>query len=609
MIKEIFSSTESGFLRVGGSLQHLYKQARAISDLSTDIASRLSGDELKHNIMVLQALLRQLRTHDEHSQKGLGTLNSLQEQIFKLRNQLHNFSKTTMNLRAISNLIRIETARLKSEETGFHALSDDVRKFADDVTRKATDLSQLTDQMLGITMGALKKMKDFAKDHQSQAMAVFNQTMQSLEAVEGRYQSSDLIIRDIADRWSQISRNINEVVMSMQFHDITRQRIEHVCEALDTIQNLAATPTNIKSVNYTDKRSQETFSSLLKGKEDYSLGKAVLAIPLCEVQVAQLQHATDDFIQAIEKIVKNLVSISQEISLISQETQTLGRSGNEQGDSFLADLQNNLALLAKSIIVYKSINREWCTSLEQVRQTLTGMSGFIREIEKIGIDTKTLALNACIQAAHIGDEGASLGVLAESIRALSTETSLTMDEISISMGNIMHQAASLASLEQDGEKSQGRIESEIEQEIIQMLAPIKDLDQEICDHLIQIEEKGQAVIHEINSSASEVGTHKLIDDRISSVLEAMRTFIDETKSACTDVVDCHDAIKMDGLEHRYTMEKEREIHQAALLTSAAVIATPVKEETADIHQEAKQSETHSAMPQSDEGLGDNVELF
>lgn len=609
-LQGLIMNSESSFLQVGESLQHLYQRARIMSDLSTRVASRLSGEELRHDMDVLQALLEQVRIQDDYSRKGMSTLTSLQDRICHLQDQLGTFSRTIKNLHALSNLIRIETARLRNNETGFTALSDDVRRFAGDVTKKSSDLTELTEKMLEIIVNILKRMKEFERVHKVRALIILEQAEQGLAAVESRYQSSDSIIRDIAARWLQISRNINEVVTSMQFHDITRQRIEHVCDAIVDIQNLTD-PT--KQINEMDNKlwnNPNSFPLAVQRSNEPASSKIGLVIPLCEVQAAQLQHASDDFASAIDRISSNLISISGEIAAISDKVSLFGRSDSKGSTSFLSDFQERLTQLSKSMVGYWDINREWQASLEQVSSTISGMSEFIRDIEKIGIETKILALNACVQAAHIGDEGVSLGVLADSIRDLSTETTQKMDEISASMTSIMDEAGSLTSLElrQNSIKYNAH-ESETEVEILQMTLPLKKMDQEISDQLIQIEQDGKSIIREINTSTDEISAHKSIESEMGIVIEGVRELVEGMRSLNPSVQSYQKEKEIEGLLNRYTMEQEREIHNAILVSAESPI---LMSETAAIEAKfppVEEGEISSKGPSTDNELGDNVELF
>ena len=68
---------------------------------------------------------------------------------------------------------------------------------------------------------------------------------------------------------------------------------------------------------------------------------------------------------------------------------------------------------------------------------------FIGDIEKIGIEIRMIGLNACIRAAHVGEKGTALGVLADSIHQLSGDTSGLTDAISENLKKVIQAAREL----------------------------------------------------------------------------------------------------------------------------------------------------------------------
>ena len=78
----------------------------------------------------------------------------------------------------------------------------------------------------------LKRIDQFETSRHGQAVQILEGTGQCLNSLTEKHRLSSLAVQDVNARWGRISRAIGEVVSSLQFHDITRQRIEHVKEAL-----------------------------------------------------------------------------------------------------------------------------------------------------------------------------------------------------------------------------------------------------------------------------------------------------------------------------------------------------------------------------------------
>ncbi|MBI5593939.1 MAG: hypothetical protein HY881_26105 [Deltaproteobacteria bacterium] len=442
ILNALAASTEGEFIQLGEKLQEFYFRTRGLSDLSSEVAGCLSGEELKQNMEGLQAVFAQVQEQDELSGKGVSVLSSLLCRFEAIATQLGRFDQTIRNLRVLCNFIRIESSRLGDRDTGFTALGEDVRKLAGNVTEKSAELMNHSENLAEMIRQGLKRMTDFEKKQQGHARLILDQAVQNLSAMTQRHQSSSETLGEIATRWKRISQSIGEVVASMQFHDITRQRLEHVRDALGDVGEKLGPEVSAKA----DKNSSGPWRLFQKRAGNGSDGITGLsdAIVPCQVQSVQLKDADTDMLSAVGRIIENLKRIGSEITVMAGEMRSLAGAGSQKEESFLSDLEKKFSLLAGALASYGEINREWSASMERVTASARDMTLYIREIDRIGIQMRMIALNAGIHAAHLGQEGAALGILAESISRLSNETSRKIDEISGTLRAVMDEAGSFA---------------------------------------------------------------------------------------------------------------------------------------------------------------------
>lgn len=67
--------------------------------------------------------------------------------------------------------------------------------------------------------------------------------------------------------------------------------------------------------------------------------------------------------------------------------------------------------------------------VDRLREQLDGVEEIVREIGSISDLTKLLSLNAQIEAAHAGDQGAGFAVVAQEVRALAERTAVSLEAI------------------------------------------------------------------------------------------------------------------------------------------------------------------------------------
>ena len=203
----------------------------------------------------------------------------------------------------------------------------------------------------------------------------------------------------------------------MQFHDITRQRIEHVQQALAGLG-----PHERSAGNAGPQRVGEFLFGCIRQKPKGTGEDLRLAGDVCHLQIAQLHYARDELVSAVNNILDNLNALADLVAEMARETSKMAGAADETGQSFLTGVEAGFSSVTSALKAYGEADRELSLAMGSVGSMLGEMSEHTGNIESIGEKIKRLALNATVKACHIGEEGATLGVLAEAIHQLSVET-------------------------------------------------------------------------------------------------------------------------------------------------------------------------------------------
>ncbi len=591
ILHELAEGTEGEFIRLGEKLQDFYFRAKTLSDLSSQVAGCLSGETLQQSMNGLQTIFTQVQQQDELSGKGIAVLSSLLNRFNHIKTRMERFDQTIRNLDVLCNFIKIESARLGSKDTGFSALGDEVRKLALNVAAKSAELTAHSEKLAAMIRQGLQRMRDFEKQQQGRARTILDQTVQSLSVMTRQHQSSSKTLEEIATRWKRMSQSIGEVVASMQFHDITRQRIEHVRDALQDVKEklrpAASTPEPHDRISHLVTH----WRHLMQFHHKEIIPALSSAVIPCEVQSIQLKDAETDMTAAVERIIRNLTQIGDELAVMTEDLQTLTVSGAKNEESFLSGIEKRLSSLADAIAAYRAMNREWAASVQTITSLAGNMSVFIRDIEKIGIQMQMIALNACIHAAHIGQEGAALGTLAESIRQLSDETSKKIEQISTDLKAVMTEAGTFTGTSETEELIRNNpvtasiSHSELSdpsRQIDSMIAPLHQMDQEVSDLLRQIHLDGSTLTQDIETTVEGIDVHHSISAKVREVTATLEAMVAEAKQFCPTASPETTPGLATEMAERYTMEREREIHQSiAGGAAAAAVAGTVSANIAD----------------------------
>ena len=601
---KLASGTEGDFLSIGERLQNFYLQARDLSEKSSAVASRMGGEDMVLAGEKLHRIFIQIKNLDAKSSKGTEILGTILNEFEKMITQIDGFTEIVRNLRVICSFIKIENARIGCKDSGFETLSEDIGKLALNIESKSGNLIEKTNHLRSLVRKNFENMLDFDSRQRGRSRMILDATVKNMDSLQEERELSLTTLVDISTQWDQITRNIGEIVSSMQFHDITRQRIEHVRDNLkeateelkreDGRKSAGGLLLSLMALFHRNGGSQrgDRFRYITKSVQTWEVGRA------------QLDNAGHEVLSAIERIMENLHLIACRVGEMSEKTRTLAGSTDDPANSFLARLEDSFAILSTSVSEYVRINGELSEAVQQVAGAVGSLSAFMNDIQIIGIEMKMIALNACVHAAHVGNQGMGLGVLADAITGLAVDTSRHTDLITEKLKTILLIADGLSTdvALKITEHESG--EGAVIQDLAEVSGRLRSVDEEIKPLLGHIHTAGQTLSEEVESTIAGIGVHDKISTGITRINERMEDAVAKMQYMLP-VVDHID--KREQLEEqtaKYTMERERKIHDSVVMQAALPqLAVNAAEKGEQITQESED------IQKDKEELGDNVEFF
>jgi len=579
-LTHLAGATEDEFLQIGSRLQEFYLRSSAISNLANQLVNVVSGgqtlaliDRLREMLTDMEAYLAGARVRNRHSCETLSSITSLLDQV---SHPLEGFQKMTKALRMLGISTKIESSRLGDMGAGFLTLAQDVEKLSQLVSEKSANIlghRQVLASMIGNNLRLMHTNESAQDSKLGSVLANTSRSLEELIEVTGRCSTFGVMISSIS---SEVSDNINEVVSSLQMHDMTRQKIEHVVEALKLL-----------FANIAESASKSTDGVFQKQL-------VIEAGDVCELQSAQLHHATSDLSNAVASIAGNLRSVADKQSSMAAETLSTTGIADSAGGSFMDTIRKGLATVTGVLAACSQSDREMSATLHRMAETMQEITGFVGDIEDIGSEIDLIALNSQIKAAHTGKEGAALGVLAEAIKRLSVDAINQTAAVSDILMQINTSTTNLFSEATEETKLLDVRITAMEDELGTILDSLGEMNRNLIAMLSTLNEQVGQLTDDIDRETGSIDVHtrvRLISDRVESALERIVENSREIEPASSEFKK-----NLRHMEERYTMESERHIHEALARKRSGqdVVAKQVKAQDSS---------------QDDSEFGDNVDLF
>lgn len=372
-------------------------------------------------------------------------------------------------------------------------------------------------------------------DHHKRVATDRESLDQSAEEYNSRNDSYQVHSNKLNDLGLALSRSIAKVVIALQFHDITSQRLQHICEVFSEI------------CEHFDKASNEDTGQSF-GEMTYFYHRAsVLQVRQIESVIEGIQTAEND----IREGLLELSGIGQDLLNRSNELQNFRI---KEGDT-----DNNVKMLLDNLFVQSmNICQEVC---KVVRESGSNVNvNTVDELESICETIKMLGANLEEQASSGGaDQAAVLS------RQLVEFSQTLRDAIHELQAGLQHHAE-----ENDLEKHVQELREFIEKEW-----DVRTEREEQAEKLLEeIDQIRKVSLGDISTLVSEMEDTRnrllgnmrfteIIRERVSKLTDPLNEIIAWTGEEQTDEKILGNVQTMvDQLLTKYTMASEKDVHLA-----------------------------------------------
>jgi hypothetical protein len=562
--------TEQDFLTVGGKLMEFTTAARQISADMAALSELISGEESRHACQVLTRVLEQSRLIEARAEAGDQALAAVNEANRRIGSTFRSFRDTVSVFQVLGSLTRIETSRLGRAGSEFGHLGEEVSTLTKSIEsggqgilEASTALHRKMDAVIARISGLrARKLQELPE-----LVAKVKTGLESLEEVRLRGRESSL---RQAEGYAQVSASIEDLIPAIQFHDVTRQQIEHVADALHRLGG----------------SSKEACGGGSTGP--LNLGTVLT------LQSSQLASAEQIFASSVERIERDLDTIAERVAGMAEASKTLlGSAGGERG-SFFVQMEGLFTAILKILRACHQAEIETESALCEFESTVARMQKSVSEIREIEIRIGRMAINAMVRAAQIGGAGKALQVIADMMQRLAFDSNAITDQVTAALGAITGAVHGRAG--ESGEPP-GKVQSEAEVMACEMRATVLELhssDESSFSRLSEIAVLSSGLHNGIQACRSRFSAGSAfagVVQRTRTVLEGIAAYAAPGR---LEAVGSSAERHMEGLAKHYTMQAEREVHES-VARGTAIFAFPV-------------SEVPVVVPEGDD-LGDNVELF
>lgn len=346
---------------------------------------------------------------------------------------------------------------------------------------------------------------------------------------------------ELAGQIAALARDIRAKVAvalgALQIGDITRQRLEHIAEAVDLLD-----------------------AHVAQCEDD---GAARQAIDLVTALLAaQAADTVQDFHRETDRLTDSLRGIAPDAERLA-DMQQGGEDGNEGGRG--GDIQRLLHRLEQDISEIASVTRQLCAAEadsaklgQATSEAAESLFDRLKAVNRIQKDVEQMAWNTALQCRGLGSDGRGLAVISEEIQTFSRHLAGVWAMVSHSFDRI--DAASRA-IEAPGaaDAAEG---SDIGDMLVQSLDAIRGGSARMVESLSGVDREAMQIGTMLRDTTDGIGREAGIGPALSDAAERLASLAQAGGGVCEEALPQSVATVMAAIAARYTMGRERDIHRA-----------------------------------------------
>lgn len=580
-LEAVNRDSESTFMRIGEQLESIYTEALNLQNEATstvDLIGQRSDDDVLAEVFGLTTdCVKELWNWESRISTRLTHLGEVAEYLGHLAPSSFELTGIARLLNTINFYFAVESSRHNESSEAFSAyiavlgkLVRNILQVTEDIQRESNDAQNAQNHActsLGDGIAELKTLAGVADAAMQEASSEVNEIVKLTSAA----------MTHIAKLSNDVSEQMGNVVLALQFHDIVRQQIEHVVEALRDVERLADTAC----------ASEEYRAMNIKDIE--------CAYSILSVQSLQIKQATSTIKNAHLTIHRSFANIGNHSDAL-----VAGIAAVDDNPGSSTDLANGLGGLSEAMSSLQHLlsdaqilGGQAGDAAELAAKATLLLSTRAEQVDDISLDINIQALNAVITSVRLKDKGVTLMVLAKEVTALSRKCDKCVTRIVDDLERIKDMAVKVT--ENDFVESEDTVSSL--SAAVQRISDVRSAYESRSESMVERAKRVQMMIMDTGGMLEFLP--KMADqfDQYSTTIEGiindLRVFLPKGYTG--------DQRLLDEQAKRYTMAIERDTQQGLQTVRASTERRKIEEFT--------MGGCKPQMSPVDDNLGDNVELF
>lgn len=549
-ITALNESSAKDFLTLNNNLKENYKLAEKISNNAKQLFEILAGKDRNYLLNKLETfhtgLKFQIDGFSDSVIKGSKVLEKIQGEFNALFIPIKNFNQNLMTLNFLLANLKLNLTYLNHEEIVINKADQLINKIKS-IKELYDDFDNKTDKIKALSV-SMQEFFSQLKEQQSITLeTILEQIQTSVTVLTAKYQEASVQMPILTKKSQDYFDNVNKIITNLQFHDIIRQKMEHVQKThKEIIDELNAFNFNDTNALLTDHASK-----FLQIKD------------IAGIQVAQLIHTNQEYQDAIEKITVNFLQIGDDMKSVAEMCTSFSGQPKKGGTHF-REIEVNLEKSVELINKFGTDGELFSSKVKTIVASIINLKEDIRIIQDECEFIKITLGEIFEIIINQGERIPEINKLAKQVSDISKSIRVELDSISQYFKTAEDETVILETLVENNFET--KFSSNLQKFAESIFSIVKILNSDnvqVETILAENGDLGHRLSVDIQTSIEKVKYYDFFEQIIEEIiLELNNIYLTIRSDAMAKSEE--QAIDLESLKKRYTMQSQRTIHSRVL---------------------------------------------
>ncbi|RLD63276.1 MAG: hypothetical protein DRI95_11930 [Bacteroidetes bacterium] len=546
-ITTLNESSAKDFLNLNNNLKGNYKVAESISGNASKLFKILAGKDRNYLLSKLDSyhtgLKIQIDDFIEYVTSGARILDTIQSSLNAVYIPVKNFNQNLMTLNFLLANLKLNLTYLNEQDKIIDRIDELVLKIKS--TKEGYDSLENKINRLKVEVQAVFDFFKNLKERQNVTLeTLLEQIKSSIIILSAKHQEASVQMPILAKKTEDYFENVSKIITNLQYHDIIRQKMEHVQLTHKEIID------ELNSFDFSDKETElaEHTRKFLKIRD------------IASVQVAQLIHTNQEYQEAIEKITKNFLEIGEDMKSIAAMCSTFSGQSPTHGVTHFREIERKLERSVDLISKFSIDGEEFSNKIGSIKVACDSIDNELSGLSKMSKEVSDSVIVISQMLDNVEEEVPGLQKLKLQIEDINSNVHEELELIKSHYIDVNDELDSIGTIVEGDYENEFKLKLQKISESIYSIVKVLNEDNSVVEEILeQNRQNGNQLAIDIQASIEKVKYYDFFEQVIEEIILQLNN-IYLTIKADSNSVKFDDQGDLQSIKDRYTMESQRNIH-------------------------------------------------